>query len=65
MDPLLVLSVLLPPRGTSQTFLLVGDTLTHGQTDGQGWTVSGTGQGTRGALLARGVLASQGAGGQS
>lgn len=38
---LLLLSVLLPPRGTSQAFPLGGDT--QGQKDGHSRTVSGTG----------------------
>lgn len=47
-----MLSVLLPPRGTSQAFPLAGDT--QGQMDGLGWTVSGTGHGAGVALVAPG-----------
>lgn len=52
LDPPLVLSVLLPPRGTSQAFPPAGDT--QGQMDRLGWTVSGTGHGAGVALVASG-----------
>lgn len=58
---LLLLSVLLPPRGTSQALPLGGDT--QGQKDGHSHTVSGTGRCTSpGGVLASPCPAGEGLG---